>query len=369
MITIFNIRPKGFNIGNDAIGIALRNQVFKAFGRIVNIIDLPATSHYESHSKAGLTAKTINEINRYGDGVIIGGGNLYENNELALDVNALKHLRVPLMLFSLSRGKVYNRRLELCERTDTMPDASLLALNKAAQYSLARDSTTKSYLDNLGCVGVKLGYCPTIFLSDLNSNLARLPDAEVPGVLISIRTPSLMNIPLRLQSNIQAEIESIIDDLRSRGFGRIRILCNDSRDIEFATVFQGTKKVDYVYTADVYGYLSLLKEAELVISYRLHASLPCLSFGTPVVMLSYDERASSLIEDLGFGDWDINLTEGSTIKNVQSRLDNIDNLTELRKKTNALWDSISDIQHKEMKNFSEEVVSYARSSHAIYSKF
>jgi polysaccharide pyruvyl transferase WcaK-like protein len=221
----------------------------------------------------------------------------------------------------------------------------------------------------LGCVGVKLGYCPTIFLSDLNSNLARLPDAEVPGVLISIRTPSLMNIPLRLQSNIQAEIESIIDDLRSRGFGRIRILCNDSRDIEFATVFQGTKKVDYVYTADVYGYLSLLKEAELVISYRLHASLPCLSFGTPVVMLSYDERASSLIEDLGFGDWDINLTEGSTIKNVQSRLDNIDNLTELRKKTNALWDSISDIQHKEMKNFSEEVVSYARSSHAIYSKF
>jgi hypothetical protein len=86
-------------------------------------------------------------------------------------------------------------------------------------------------------------------------------------------------------------------------------------------------------------------------------------------MLSYDERASSLIEDLGFGDWDINLTEGSTIKNVQSRLDNIDNLTELRKKTNALWDSISDIQHKEMKNFSEEVVSYARSSHAIYSKF
>jgi hypothetical protein len=181
MITLFNIRPKGFNIGNDAIGIALRDLIFKAFGRVVNVIELPAISHYESQAKAGLTAKSIHEINRYGDGVIIGGGNLYENNELALDLNALRHLEVPLMLFSLSRGRIYNRRMELCERTDTMPDSSLVALNNKANYSLVRDSVTADYMRSLGCENIKLGYCPTIFLDQSNVDLLKLPDAEVPG--------------------------------------------------------------------------------------------------------------------------------------------------------------------------------------------
>src|SRR5690554_4219492 len=132
MITLFNIRPKGHNIGNDAISIALRNQVYEAFGRMVNIIDIPATSLYESHSKSGLSAKTVYEINRVGDGVIVGGGNLYENDEIDFSDTALKALQVPLMLFSNSLGRVYDRQSNLVHRTDVISDSKLANLHKYA---------------------------------------------------------------------------------------------------------------------------------------------------------------------------------------------------------------------------------------------
>ena len=44
MITLFCIHPKGFNVGNEAIHVALRHQLATAFGETVNVINLPATS-------------------------------------------------------------------------------------------------------------------------------------------------------------------------------------------------------------------------------------------------------------------------------------------------------------------------------------
>ena len=45
--------------------------------------------------------QTIYEINQYGDGVIVG--EIFENGELEVDINALETLEVPMMLFHLSR--------------------------------------------------------------------------------------------------------------------------------------------------------------------------------------------------------------------------------------------------------------------------
>ncbi|MDD9930935.1 MAG: hypothetical protein OXR70_03590, partial [Candidatus Marinimicrobia bacterium] len=102
MFTLANIRPFGHNVGNQAISFALRQMLYDVFGRFVTIIDYPATSKHETTAKAGLSKNTIHEINRFVDGVIVGGGNLYENNEIDIDVNALGTLQQPLMLFSNS---------------------------------------------------------------------------------------------------------------------------------------------------------------------------------------------------------------------------------------------------------------------------
>ncbi|MEM7110058.1 MAG: hypothetical protein AAF519_17655, partial [Bacteroidota bacterium] len=85
MINIYNIRPKGFNVGNDVIHLALIHFVREAFKQHLNVISLPATSKYESQKKAGLSAQTIYEVNQFGHGLIVGGGNLYENNELEIN--------------------------------------------------------------------------------------------------------------------------------------------------------------------------------------------------------------------------------------------------------------------------------------------
>lgn len=308
MYTIANIRPLGYNVGNHAIHFALRHMLYETFGRLVSIIEYPATSKHESTTKAGLTPATVHEINRFADGVIVGGGNLYENDEIAVDARALAALKPPLMLFSNSRGRIYDRHGQLSDRSDVIPDAKLGALLERADISLSRDNATQLHLHSIDARD-QVGWCPTINMNRYANNLPCLPENEDVGVLISVRTPELMNVPYRYQSRIQMHIESAIDALRAAGHKRIRILCNDSRDLDFATAFRYTKQVDSVYTNDVYQYLALLRAAQLVISYRLHASLPAISFGTPTVNIVYDERAESLFADLGLTPARLNLVE------------------------------------------------------------
>src|SRR5690606_30949554 len=142
MINVYCIRPKGFNIGNDVIYLALTHFIRSAFRENVNIISLPATSKYESHKKAGINSQTVYEINQFGHGLIVGGGNLYENGELEINPNAIRALEVPLLVFSLARGKIYNKGLNLVDRTDVMSDGNIKLLNDHALLSLSRDNAT-----------------------------------------------------------------------------------------------------------------------------------------------------------------------------------------------------------------------------------
>ena len=71
-------------------------------------------------------------MNLYGHGVVIGGGNIYENGGLDVDLDALRELRPPLMLCGLSYGRIYDERGQLRRRTDAMPDAVVRALGERA---------------------------------------------------------------------------------------------------------------------------------------------------------------------------------------------------------------------------------------------
>jgi polysaccharide pyruvyl transferase WcaK-like protein len=352
MITLFNIRPKGHNIGNDAISVALRNQLYKSFGRMVNIIDVPATSLYEAHSKSGLSSKTVYEINRVGDGVIVGGGNLYENNEIDFNETALKALQVPLMLFSNSLGKVYNRQGELVQRTDVIPDNKLATLHEHANISLVRDSSTLNHLKSIGVKNAKLGGCPTIYLGKYANYEHLLPKNDFIGTLISIRTPSLINLPQKHQIALTDELAKIIEFLKGKGHKRIRLLCNDSRDCEYASYFRDIANIDFVYTSNVFDYFALLSKADLVVSFRLHASLPSISFGTPIINISYDERAEQLFEDLGLGNWDIKYTKVESLSNeVSKRYQNLSQLKTILEIAKPIWDEIYDIQNNAFNEF------------------
>ena len=351
MTNIYCIRPRGFNVGNEVINLGLRHFLGMAFGEPVTVINIPATSRYESQAKAGLTPRTIHEINQYGDGVIVGGGNLYENGELEVDHAALKTLDVPLFLFSLSFGYVYNRRLELVRRTDSMRDDTIRALHEKAQFSLARDRATVEHLADAGCEAT-LGGCPSMFVNEFPQHAVPVM-SEDADALISVRTPELISIPVQLRRRVEGQIRAIADLLSERGYERIRLLCHDHRDIPFAASFGD---LDYVYTDDVYAYLSLLKAARVNVSLRLHSALPCLSYGTPVVKVSYDERGSSAMEMAGFGDWNIDMVREPDVAGaVADRLDRLDDLQALRADADPVWQDLRSTQLAMMSAFADSV--------------
>ena len=298
MYTIANIHPFGHNVGNHAIHVALRQMLYEAFGRLVSVIEFPAAIISGESGSSGLTKASVHDINRFADGVIVGGGNLFENDALDMDAEALAALQPPLMLFSNSWGRIYDRFERLTRRSDSISNDKFSLLLHRADLSLSRDSTTHALARSFDPKD-QLGWCPTIGLSRYRHILPPLPEGEEVGALIVVRTPQLMNVPYRFQNQIPNLIDRAIDDLRAAGHDRIRILCNDSRDLDFATVFRFTKSVDSVFASDVHEYLSLLSQASLLVSFRLHGTLPAISFGTPVVNVSYDERAECLIRDLG----------------------------------------------------------------------
>jgi polysaccharide pyruvyl transferase WcaK-like protein len=356
LTNIYNIRPRGFNVGNEAIHVALRHRVNTAFGEPVNIINLPATSRYESSNKAGFTAATVHEINQYGDGVIVGGGNLYENGELDVDLAALKTLDVPMMLFSLSMGRIYNRRGELVRRTDSMRDEVIRGLHDQADLSLARDEATVRHLASAGAEAV-LGGCPTLFISE--SPQHAIPQAlETADVLLSVRTPELMSIPVTLRRRVTDDIRRIAEAVCERTGYTLKLLCHDHRDIPFASSFGD---LEYVYTDDVYAYLSLLKSTKLNISYRLHSVLPCLSYGTPVIKVSYDERGLSVMDTIGLGDWNIDmLCEHDVAGAVLERYEHLERLEQLRVAATGRWAELHCVLDTTMDDFAGRVRDYQR---------
>jgi polysaccharide pyruvyl transferase WcaK-like protein len=265
-------------------------------------------------------------------------------------------LEVPLMLFSLSRGRIYNRQYRLVDRTDAMPDRIIQALNRKASHSLARDNSTLAHLHRIGCKEAVLGGCPTIFLDRMVERLPTLAPRDHAEVLISVRNPALMSIPLQKQNQVYTDIVKIVDFLRKKGMKDIRLLCHDHRDIAFAASFTG---IDYVYTGDVYTYLAMLRNCSLGITYRLHSTLPCLAYGTPVINISYDERALSLIDAVGFKDWNIDmvLTE-DVVAEVENRYQRLDELKKLRQQAGPRWQALYQTMDDTFHQFAVDVLKY-----------
>ncbi len=357
MIQLFCVRPKRPNIGNDAIFIGLKYLLRQTFGTELNVIQVPAEGGPDE-MLSGLSARTIHEMNLYGDGVILGGGNLYENNRIQIDRHALPTLAPPLLLFSLSSGRIYDRRHQLVRRTDAMPDETVAALNHRSVLSLARDDETLRYLHSLGLEKAILGGCPTLLL-----HKASVPDQPVPadvrrGTLLSVRHPQLMSVPVKTQAKAHATVLGLIAALEADGLGPVTLVCHDTRDLAFAASL-GTDR--FVFPDDVFSFLSIMRQAKLVVSFRLHAFLPCLSFGTPAINISYDERSQSLVRTVGLGDWDIDfLRTPDVVPLVRDRCARLSDFARLRTAAQPTWSRLEATMRDSMKVFADEVNGYSR---------
>lgn len=336
MKNIYCVRPKGFNIGNEVIYLCARYFLKRHLGQDTNLINFPATNEYESSNKAGFTSGTIYEFNNYADAVVIVGGNIFENGKLDINLEAFNKLIPPLLVFSISRGRIYDTRGRLAERTDCMSDKIIRAIADTSKVVLSRDIATHDYLKYIGTRST-LGACPTLFLDDVVASLGLPARPKTSTVYLSVRTPDLISLPAAQRARVRTDIESIRILLKKRGYDDIRILCHDHRDIPFAASFQG---LPYVYTEDVMEFIQYLQSARLMITYRLHSALPCLSLGTDFINISYDERALSMFETIGYQDWNINMMTTDVVAAVEDRIERMYELKRLRSKTRPFFRSM-----------------------------
>jgi hypothetical protein len=357
LITLFCVRPKRFNVGNEAIFVGVRHLLRDTFGGLVNIVQVPAIESAEDGALSGLLPKTVHEMNLYGHGVVVGGGNLYENGQLAVDRHALTALRPPLMLFSISHGRIYDNRHQLVRRSDSMSDVTISALHAQAAISVARDEATIEHLRAIGAEHAIMGGCPTLLLSQVELPRLQLGAQAGKGALLSIRNPQLMSIPLRDQARLHDTVTGIIAGLEADGYGPVRVLCHDTRDLTFAS---SLGDVEYVLPDDVYSYLELLRGAPLVVSFRLHAFLPALSFGTPAINISYDERSSNLVKTIGMGAWDIDYVRSpDVVAQVRDRVTRLAELDSIREAAQPVWQNLERVMRGSMAEFATLVTAYA----------
>jgi hypothetical protein len=348
---IYLIRPFGFNIGNHVIYAGLKQLVMDVFNEPINIISLPATNKYNSLGKSGLTADSIYEINQYGDGVIVGGGNVLENGEIQIDESALRALRPPLMVTGVAWGNIYDRFRRLVPRTDSLPDSKTISLLERSSIVLARDAPTKEHLDSLGAKSVSVGGCPSLFLKqpDRHQNLQGT-------TLLSIRHPALMSISPYHQSRVRHDIRKLHHFLTSRDT-KLQLLCHDHRDISFASSFP---ECEYLYTEDSSDFLSMISAADALITFRLHSFLPAIVFGTHAINLSYDQRAAAALDCLGLGQWDIDYLNDSTpLETALQRHADRPSLKKLLSETSTTREALKSKQIGAMALFVEMVRNYS----------
>jgi len=293
MPLIYHLRPATPNIGNDLIVFALHELLAQAAERPFDLIHLPARGITSVIKPGGLIKQTVNDVNQLGSGVLIGPGNLFENNGLEVDPVALAALRFPPMIFSVSWGRMFDDSGELRQRTDMMAKETVSALCRSARSVLVRDDRTRSYLQSFHSGPVEVIGCPVLALQPDRLQMPPPDPRAEDAVIVSVRNPLLMNISPRLQGRVHSDLRRLIDGLRSAGQSKLALLCHDPRDLRFAAAYPD---VPLLYSESPLQYLSWLRDARLSITFRLHSFLPCAVFGTPSVHFSYDERAVGLIE-------------------------------------------------------------------------
>lgn len=343
--TLFCIRPATRNIGNDIINKATADLIYEAFGDDAGIVNIPAL---KGSQFGGITAKQVYDANRFANGVIVGGGNLFENGQLTIETQALDSLDKPMMIIGLSHGRIVGTGGQYIHRSDAMPPSHIKQLTLKSQYVLVRDYASQELLNSIGCSGVEVGGCPTMFLP------ANPTGYKNDGrILISLRHPSRMSVPPVLSWRVAEDVRTIIKLLQKEYGDIVSLVCHDYADLEFAS---GFTDVPHLYFDDVNYYIETLRNARLNITYRLHAFLPCLAFGTPTVHLTYDERGKSMINTAAMMDWEIDINNNSSFYDaLMDRIKNIDLYFDDRDKALQHVNRFREVTIKTMNAFADKV--------------
>lgn len=251
----------------------------------------------------GITAGTVELINRH-DLVIIGGSNLYENNGdqwgVRVESEALKRLTAPVLPLGIGGGWSF-----AYPAFPVLPPAvvdDLRALHAKAVGSSVRDSLTERLLRSNGIGPCTLTGCPAMYLAEEPLRPVRKGVVGIPFLPQRMYSAPALN-PLRWRNPTHQRRRSVarmfLDLLRripEAGY-ETRILVHDAADLPLARELVGSS--GFFFSEEPERLFDAIAECDLIVGFRLHASITALGLGIPSIPILLDGRNDAFVETLG----------------------------------------------------------------------
>lgn len=348
---VFCLRPRAGNLADEAIFGVVRRHVRSVFGPWVNLISLPLGG--DSLGRAGLTSRTVYELNHCAHGVVIcGSADARSTETLDFDPFALSMLDVPILGLAWSGHSFTNADGAHEMRVLGLRDDHLAALAARTRWLLTRDGPTRDWLASRGAEHALVGGCPTLTLEP--EALAWEAAHPETGVLITVRDPARMGIAASNRAEFVGALRELFATLRRQGHPAVHLMCVDAADLPFAT---SLARADFLYVDQVSTWMDRMRHCDLHITFREDVALMAAALGYPFVHFACGVDTRRPLEMAGLWQWSIGLEDFGGLGAralVQAR--RFGELSALRLGALPLWADFERTTARQFRRFGAEVL-------------
>lgn len=348
---VFCLRPRAGNLADEAIFDVVRRHVRSAFGPWVNLISLPLGG--DSLGRAGLTSRTVYELNHCAHGVVIcGSADARSTETLDFDPFALSMLDVPILGLAWSGHGFTDADGAHGMRIFGLRGDHLDALAARTHWLVTRDGPTREFLAARGAEHAVVGGCPTLTLEP--EALAWEAAHPETGVLITVRDPARMGIAASNRAEFVGALRELIATLRRQGHAAVHLMCVDALDLPFAT---SLARADFLYVDQVSTWMERMRHCELHITFREDVALMAAALGYPFVHFSCGVDTRRPLEMAGLWQWSMGLDDFSGLGGrALGQARRFGELAALRLGALPLWADFERTTARQFRRFGAEVL-------------
>ncbi len=348
---VFCLRPRAGNLADEAVFGVVRSHVRSAFGPWVNLISLPLGG--DPLGRAGLTSRTVYDLNHCAHGVIIcGSADARSTESLDFDPQALENLDLPILGLGWAGQSYVDAEGTPAMRVLGLRADHQRALAARTSWLLCRDAPTRAWLQSVGAEHAVLGGCPTLTLEP--EAIAWEEAHPDTGVLITVRDPARMGIPASNRAEFVGALRDLIATLRRQGHASVHLLCVDAQDLAFAT---SLARADFLFVDQFSTFTDRLRHAELHITFREDAALMCAALGHPFVHFACGADTRRPLEMAGLWQWSMGLDDlsGLGVRALQQAA-RFGELDALRIAALPAWADFERVTARQFRRFAQAVL-------------
>ncbi len=349
--TVYCLRPRPVSLADEALFGVVRRHLRAAFGPWVNLVSRPLGS--DALGRAGLTSRTVYDLNYGGHGVLIcGSADARSDEVLDFDPAALAALDLPLLGLNWSGRGVLDADGRPALRVFGLREDHLRLLAERTNWLVCRDDRTRDWLVAGGAAHAVTGGCPTLALEP--EPVAWEEACPETGAVITVRDPARMGIPATARADFVGALRALVAGLRRAGYPSVHLVCVDEGDLPFA---QSLARTDFFYADRLETFWDVVRPSALHVTFREDVALMCAALGLPFVHLACGEDTRRPLETAGLWHWSMGLDDlgGLSLRVVQQAA-RFDELSTLRLAALPRWAEFERVTARMVRRFAAAVL-------------